>query len=46
MSYNKEDILEQNAETDKHMKTLDDSDFDDIVEELKTVCNVKSEGYR
>jgi len=46
MSYNKEDILEQNDETDKYMKTLDDSDVDNIEEELKTVCNVKSEGYR
>jgi hypothetical protein len=28
------------------MKTLDDSNVDNIEEELKTVCNVKSEGYR
>jgi hypothetical protein len=46
MSYNKEDILEQDDETDKYMRALDDSDVDDIEEQLKTVCNVESEEYR
>ena len=46
MSYNKEDILEQDDETDKYMRALDDSDIDDIEEQLKTVCNVESEEYR
>ena len=46
MSYNKEDILEQDDETDKYMRALDDSDVDDIEEQLNTVCNVESEEYR
>jgi hypothetical protein len=46
MSYNKEDILEEDDETDKYMKALDDSDVDDIEEEFKTVCDVGSKEYR
>jgi len=45
MSYSKENILEQDDETDKYSKALDDSDVDDIEEELKT-CNIESEEYR
>ena len=46
MAHNKKDILEQDDETDKYMKALDDSDVNNIEEELKTVCNVESDEYR
>ncbi len=44
--YNEEDILEQDDETDKYIKALDDFDVDDMEEELKPVGNVESEEYR
>ncbi len=44
--YNEEDILEQDDETDKYIKVLDDFDVDVIEEELKPVGNVESEEYR
>jgi hypothetical protein len=46
MSYNEEEILEQDDEIDRYIKVLDDSDVDDIEEELKPVGNVESEEYR
>ena len=45
MAYSKENILEQDDETDKQIKVLDDFDVDDIEEELKPVGNVESEEY-
>ena len=45
MAYSKENILEQDDEIDKYVKTLDDSDMDDVEEELKA-CNIESEEYR
>ncbi len=41
-----EDILEEDDEIDKCIKALDDSDIDDIAEELKSVGKVESEEYR
>ncbi len=48
MSYKEEDILEQDDEIDKYIKALalDNSDVDDIEEELEPVGNVESEEYR
>ncbi len=46
MSYKMEDILEEDDEIDKCIKSLDDSDIDDIEEELKSVGKVESEEYR
>ncbi len=45
MAYSKENILEQDDEVDKYVKTLDDSDVDDIEEELNAF-NIESEEYR
>jgi hypothetical protein len=45
MAYSKENILEQDDEIDKYVKNLDDSDMDDIEEELKAY-NIESEEYR
>jgi len=45
MAYSKENILEQDDEVDKYVRTLDDSDVDDIEEELNAF-NIESEEYR
>jgi hypothetical protein len=45
MAYSKENILEQDDEVDKYVKNLDDSDMDDIEEELNAF-NIESEEYR
>jgi hypothetical protein len=45
MSYNEKEILEDD-EIDDHIKALDDSDVDDVEEDLKPVGNVESEEYR
>jgi hypothetical protein len=49
MSYNEEDMLEQDAEIDKYIKALDDSDVDDNEEALKLVdikLKVKNTGNK
>jgi hypothetical protein len=45
MAYSKENILEQDDEVDNYVKNLDDSDMDDIEEELNAF-NIESEEYR
>lgn len=46
MSYYDDNILEEDNEINTNIKVLDDSDVDDIEEELKQVDNVESEEYR
>jgi len=46
MAHKNEDISEQDDETDKCMTALDDSDVDDIEEELKPIGDGESEEYR
>jgi hypothetical protein len=46
MSYNKDDILEQDNEDDNYTNALDDSDLDEIADELKLICNTESDEYR
>ncbi|CAF1322499.1 unnamed protein product [Rotaria sordida] len=45
MSYNEEDIFEQDDEIDQYTKALDDSDIDDIEDDMKPVGNIESEEY-
>ncbi len=45
MACNKEDILEYDNEAD-YTNALDDSDIDEIEDEMKLTCNTESEEYR
>jgi hypothetical protein len=45
MAYNQEDILEQDNEVEC-MNVLDDSDVDDITEEMKLTRDTESDEYR
>lgn len=46
MSYQEENIIDQDGDVDNYMKALDDSDVDDIEEELKQMNDSESEEYR
>ena len=45
MSSNKEDIVAQLNE-DNYTNVLEDSDVDDIADEMKLICDIESEEYR
>ena len=45
MSSDKEDIVEQLNE-DNYTNVLEDSDVDDIADEMKLMCDIESEEYR
>lgn len=45
MTSDKEDIIEQLNE-DNYINVLEDSDVDDIADELKLTCDIESEEYR
>ena len=45
MSSNKEDIVAQLNE-DNYTNVLEDSDVDDIADEMKLMCDMESEEYR
>ena len=46
MSHNKNSILEYDIDEDNCTSVLDDSDVDEIVEEMKLMCNNESDEYR
>ena len=46
MSYSKEDIFEHDNKEDYCTNSLDDSDVDEIADEMKLVCNTESDEYR
>ena len=45
MSSDKEDIVAQLNE-DNYTNDLEDSDIDDIADEMKLMCDIESEEYR
>ena len=45
MSSDKEDIVAQLNE-DNYTNVLEDSDIDDIADEMKLMCDIESEEYR
>ena len=45
MSNDKEDIVAQLNE-DNYTNVLEDSDVDDIADEMKLMCDIESEEYR
>ena len=45
MSSDKEDIVAQLNE-DNYTNVLEDSDVDDIADEMKLMCDIESEEYR
>ena len=45
MSSDKEDIVAQVNE-DNYTNVLEDSDVDDIADEMKLMCDIESEEYR
>ncbi|CAF3901713.1 unnamed protein product, partial [Rotaria sp. Silwood1] len=44
-SSQEENVINQEDEVENYMKALDDSDIDDIVEELKQMNHSESEEY-
>ncbi|CAF2002945.1 unnamed protein product [Rotaria magnacalcarata] len=45
MSCNKQDIVKQQNEEDNYANPLEDSDVDEITEEMKLICDVESDEY-
>ena len=46
MSYSKEDIFEHDNDEDNYTNALDNSDVDEIADEMKLICTTESDEYR